>query len=371
MNGVNGKVLAWARKRKDLSRADVAKKFKISEEIVENWESGNDAPKYQILEKLAYEIYQIPLAGFFVSKIPVDVDPEAKFRRLLSGASNQISIKRLIHKAARFQAYVEEISEGLSKWEKRPKVKIAQNTIRENLLEILQLDSSYASGIKLPEDHFDLLREKLYDVGIYVFKSAFKDDDISGFCLPSETYPVIMVNNSSTATRQIFTVIHEFCHILKDSFGLTKWNLSIGGDANLNERNEEHFCNSATADFLVPKSVLDGYLKIGNYNTEAFYEKIASELKISREIILRICLDRELINENTYSSFRAKWNSQIGKKGGSGGNYYYTQRTYLGKRYVNDVLSGYYQKKWDKFSASEYLDIKIDNFEKFEKWTRG
>jgi transcriptional regulator with XRE-family HTH domain len=49
-----------------LSVAEVAQMLKRPPEEIEAWESGEDAPTYPQLEKLAYQIYKRPLAVFFL-----------------------------------------------------------------------------------------------------------------------------------------------------------------------------------------------------------------------------------------------------------------------------------------------------------------
>ncbi len=57
-------------------------------------------------------------------------------------------------------------------------------------------------------------RQAVEDCGVFVFKAAFKQKDISGFCLMDESLPVIYLNNSTTKTRQIFSLLHELAHLL-------------------------------------------------------------------------------------------------------------------------------------------------------------
>ena len=37
---------------------------------------------------------------------------------------------------------------------------------------------------------FEIFREKFYELGIYVFKDAFKDNSVSGLCLNDDQYPI-------------------------------------------------------------------------------------------------------------------------------------------------------------------------------------
>ena len=58
-----------------------------------------------------------------------------------------------------------------------------------------------------------LARASIEDKGIFVFKDAFRDDSVDGFCLVHEQFPVIYLNNSRSAVRQIFSLFHELAHL--------------------------------------------------------------------------------------------------------------------------------------------------------------
>jgi len=66
---------------------------------------------------------------------------------------------------------------------------------------------------------FEIYRERFYDLGISVFKESFKDNSVSGLCINDTTHPVIMVNNSMSFARQIFTLFHELYHLISDTSG--------------------------------------------------------------------------------------------------------------------------------------------------------
>ncbi len=68
---------------------------------------------------------------------------------------------------------------------------------------------------------FKAWRHALENAGVFTFKGSFNDRFLSGFCLLHERNPIIMVNNSNSFTRQIFTLIHELGHILYGVNGIT------------------------------------------------------------------------------------------------------------------------------------------------------
>src|SRR5438128_1859509 len=82
MVGVNPKVLQWARERAGYSLDDVAEKLKKSTDVIEAWETGDQAPTYGQLETLAYTLYKRPIALFFFPEPPSEPEPNRSFRTL-------------------------------------------------------------------------------------------------------------------------------------------------------------------------------------------------------------------------------------------------------------------------------------------------
>ena len=87
---------------------------------------------------------------------------------------------------------------------------------------------------------------------------------------------------------------------------------------------------------------------------------------VSREFIFRKFLDRELIDQATYTQAARMWAEQGG--GGSGGNWYYTKIAYLGRDYINLAFSQYYQNRIDEIQLADYLDTKPRNLSSLEEY---
>ena len=64
------------------------------------------------------------------------------------------------------------------------------------------------------EEAFNQWREAIEQSGIFIFKDSFKDENVSGFCLHHDKFPLIYINSSNSKSRQIFTIFHELAHIL-------------------------------------------------------------------------------------------------------------------------------------------------------------
>ena len=374
VEGINPKMLRWARENNGLSISDVSSRLRCKIKEIEEWESGKAAPNYIQLEKLAYKIYKRPLASFFLSILPAEESPKREFRTLpefhmdslLPDTYGQI---RLAHF---FQISLSEIFEKVNP-AKNPIWKSLNLSTGESIVEQAQnirefLGIDMQIQMKWPDEENALKgwRQAIEDVGIFVFKNSFKQKEISGFCLRDENFPLIYINNSTTKTRQIFSLLHELSHILFRKNGISKFNINYIEELNEQEKISERLCNSIASEILVPKAdflyQISGLKKNAENWQDEYYEKIAKRYKVSREVILRKLLDEGYIEQAFYERKANYWSGQIKSKSGTGGNYYLTQRIYLSNRFSREVLSKYYNNKISIEQAAEMFNVKVKSF---------
>lgn len=200
-------------------------------------------------------------------------------------------------------------------------------------------------------------RTALLNVGVFVFKDAFRADDFSGFCLYDEEFPVIYVNNSSTKTRQIFTYFHELAHLIFHTSGIDKvrdrYVDRLVGDA----RQIEVICNSFAAQVLLPEDAFQRAMA-GRQATVATAEALAAQFHVSREVIFRRLRDQGKVPEDEYDRAVKQWNAQRQIQRAPGGNPYWTKIAYLGREYVALALSQYHQNRIAEGQLADFLDTK-------------
>jgi Zn-dependent peptidase ImmA (M78 family)/transcriptional regulator with XRE-family HTH domain len=365
---VTPEVIRWARARAGFSLQEAGKKFKN----IEDWESGIASPTYPQLERLA-ETFKVPVAVFFFPEPPVLPPISETFRTLPMQEFEQIPphIRQLLRKAKSFQINLNELTGG-----KNPAVRQITHdlslTTSEPVATMAQrvrsyLDTSVEGQTAWPSDEeaLDNWRQILLDVGISVFKDAFRDSGYSGFCLYDEEFPIIYVNNSSAKTRQIFTLFHELAHLLFQTSGIDTPSDSFVERLPDHERIIEIICNRFAAEFLLPDDVFREAFA-GKEPSESTAEELASRFHVSREFIYRKFRDRNLIDDATYSEAAQRWADQL--TSGTGGNYYYTRITYLGENYINLAFSQYYQNRINDVQLAEYLDIKPRHLSTLEEY---
>ena len=365
-------VITWARERAGFSITDASKTFRK----IEAWEAGESFPTYPQLEQLA-DKFKLPIAVFFFPDPPSIPPISESFRTLPEPQFEKIprEVHLLLRKAKALQLNLAELNQGIN-----PATRLITsdlsfptnvliNEMAGRVREYLGVTLEEQCAWPTDEEALVNWRQVLSDVGIFVFKDAFKVSDYSGFCLYDDTFPIIYVNNSSAKTRQVFTLFHEFAHLIFHTSGIdTREDEYIPALADDAQR-IEIICNRFAAQFLVPEEPFEAAFR-GKPVSEDTAEELAGLFHVSREVIFRKFLDRELIDEATYARAARLWAGQSG--GGSGGNWYYTKIAYLGRAYINLAFSQYYQNRIDEIQLADYLDTKPRNLSALEEhFARG
>ena len=282
-------LITWARKRAGFTLQEAAKRFSN----IEAWEAGTSLPTYPQLERMADE-FRIPVAVFFFPD-PPDMPPiRESFRTLPDTEFEQIPrrIGFLLRKAKAFQLNLAELSGG-----QNPAPRLitrdlefsstaAVTSVAANVREYLGVSLEQQAAWTNDEEALKAWRKILVDAGVFVFKDAFRLDEYSGFSLYDEVFPIIYVNNSSTNTRQIFTLYHELAHLLFRTSGIDPIEDSYVDRLSAQQKRIEVLCNRFAAEFLVPEQAFAAAIAELE-PSERTAELLATQFHVSREFIYR------------------------------------------------------------------------------------
>lgn len=373
---VNPCVLRWARETSGYTTEELVKKFarkKITVDVINAWEKGIYSPSYAQLERLAYEIFKRPLALFFFPEPPEEETPKESFRTLPREEIDFLDprLLYLIRKAKAKQENLKELFEGVNPAQKQIWVDVVvkrSDTISQVATTVrnyfgVHLGTQYSW--KSNDEALKYWRNLLEEHGVFVFKDAFKEEDCSGFCLYDPVFPLIYINNSQPKIRQIFTLFHELAHLLFKVGGVdfrsTDFIEKMSGD----NKHIEMFCNKFAGEFLVPSKDIKPQLQNQTID-DAILSRLAAKFSVSREVILRKCLDLDFISSIFYEKKVKEWEGRKQEQKDSRSDYYRTQGAYLSDRYIDAVFSRYYQGKISKSELADFLDMKESNIDKFE-----
>lgn len=363
---INPNLLKWARESAGYSIEEEKSKFPK----IEDWEKGTSRPTYSQLEKLS-EHYKRPIALFLFPNIPDEVPIEQSLRATSDEEVFSLSpkVRFLFRKAKTFQLYLKELYgdkyneqiENIS-WLKKTSMNIS--SLATEIRNYLSIDIEVQKKFKSEEKALEEWRQVLATNGVYVFKDSFLDDKVSGFCVYDEAFPIIYLNNSTSKTRQIFTLFHELAHLLLketflDVYDNEYWSL----EKELNS-NTEWSCDKFAASFLVPDNDISKNLTDKSISMERIQD-LAYLYKVSRHVILRKIWDLKLITKTQYFSYLQEIkssNDNFKRNKKQQGNYYSTKFSYLGKSYFTLVFKKYYRNEINELKAAEYLDVKVKSF---------
>ncbi|MDI9348940.1 MAG: ImmA/IrrE family metallo-endopeptidase [Candidatus Symbiobacter sp.] len=378
LTSVQPAMLKWAREKANISVAEAASALKIPESTIMDWEQGNESPTWSQLEKLAYNLYKRPAAIFFFPE-PPEIEIGTTEFRSMPGRDLELLDRDtilLIRKARAWQIALEELYDGHSPsahpiW-KEMSLSVNQSVISQ--AEILRQKIFFGINAEIKWSKSDLAlkvwRKAVENCGVFVFKNPFKQKDISGFCLEHEEFPVIVLNNSTSFSRQIFSLLHELVHVVLRRNAICSLNESIIDDLLESDREIEIFCNAVAANILVPqKEFLEKISTINKANliSENFIQEMANHYAVSRRVILRRLLDLNYVDKAFYNEKSDAWDKQLRPKSENlGGNYYSTQNSYLSQKFLQDVFSRYARSLLSREDASELIGIPAKNFDGLE-----
>lgn len=377
VTGVQSEILRWARKSIGLTVPDVAGMLKRKPEEIEAWELGTAAPTYPQLEKLAYQVYKRPLAVFFLPTAPEETLPQREFRTLPEADLRALSRDTYLHirRAHAYQIALQELFGVNNPAEKTiwNEISLSSEKGVTQQAEVIRkyLDVSLEEQITWKTDEHALKewRRAIESCGIFVFKAAFKQEDISGFCLMDKHLPVIYLNNSTTKTRQIFSLLHELAHLLFNMNGLSKFDTHYIDQLPKREKEIEKFCNAIAAEVLIPKMDFSTQAKQFPDNVEEVsdvqFSLLANRYAVSREAILRRFLDQGRVGKVFYEIKAKFWAEQKTQK--PGGNWYLSQGAYISDRFAREVIGRHYRHQISLEQAADLLGIKPKNYSGFEE----
>ncbi|MDR3256749.1 MAG: ImmA/IrrE family metallo-endopeptidase [Endomicrobium sp.] len=316
---INPNVLKWARDSIGLYPSDVIKKLgrkTITEENLIDWEKGRDYPTVHIAKILA-KMYGIKFIALYLQDIPKNIKPLKDFR-----VSNPNFFSRnFVFLMREIQGKQEWLKEYLTSKGTKPLnfvnsiglndgVKKAVQSINDLLLSENRLKPKAEESLKF-------LVEKIESLGIFVsignsfnghYLYAVESSEARGFAIADKIAPFIFINSKDSKKAQLFTLIHEFCHLLLGESG-------VSDVSNRNNKPTEVFCNKATAEFLMPA---DKFMEVWNdATTDGLNERIkklkdtfpASTLSIiikiyELKLIDKAIFDKEYRNcKNDYAKF--------------------------------------------------------------------
>lgn len=361
---------------------------------LEEWMNGKKKPTFNQIQKLAKKL-RIPYTYLLVSE-PIEEEipllnyrtmdseyMEKPSRDLIDTIKNverkhEFSVEYKMESGFEPLSYVGEISLNQS-------IKEITDYTREllNIPVYWQKEARRNRSLQEGSMEFNYFREKIQSIGTYVFVRGYvgrnthrslNPDEFRAFVFVNDFAPTIFINTQDSKNGQLFSLIHEFVHVL-----LGEPELFNQTDNRIHQQTRsqevEKICNAVTAEILVPTQTFKERWKTTKSTT--LYSKaqqLSDYFRVSKTVIVRKALDNEFIEKNDYyaiarknqEEFR-KWKEEQKKKDSRPG-YYSVMNHYMDANFYQEVHSTYYEGNLDYTETMNILGIKNrKGFKELEK----
>jgi Zn-dependent peptidase ImmA (M78 family) len=345
---------------------------KIDAFTIEEWENGHDLPSLSELRKLG-EAYKRPLAIFFLAEPPLKFDAQREFRRLAGIKPGKASPELL--QSLRWAAYRRDAAielhriTGETTNHLRAVLHPGQDSEEAgaHIRELLGITIKTQFAWEGEYAALNAWRAAIEAKGILVFQtSQMEVEEMRATCIPDAPFPVILLNSNDAVYGRVFSLLHEFAHILLHAGG--HQTSRMVGERLPEEQPLEVAANAFAAAALLPKTIFERLVKIYpsvvSGDNEALYT-LSQKLSTSSEVIMRRLATLGLVSEALYRKKRDAWLA-LGKanKSRTQGGPRIEVKTISkdGPGYTRMVLSAFDQRLISTNTASDYLGVKPCHF---------
>lgn len=371
-------VLRWARESVGLTVLAAARRLGVPDNRVDLWERGEAQPTVVQLRKAA-TVYKRPLGVFFLAEPPQDFDAMRDFRRHTDADGGQWSPelhgeyrRAQVQRDNALELFELEDEQPPSSWQidDLPQDTEAAGAVaRARLLTHAVLP--LPSGVGTPYGHLNAWTAALEEAGVLVLatsRGGVSPREMRAFSLHFTTLPIIVANGADGARGRLFSLLHEYAHLMLHTSGLC--DTVTDPRATTPDRQLEARCNAIAAAMLMPAGeVLAQPLVVARVSQpeEWTYDDLrtaAAAFGVSAEAFLRRLTTLGRTTQRFYQrrrdEFLAAYEADEARARVTGGNWYRNTARDLGKGYVRQIADAYHRHTIDSYTAASYLNVKVD-----------
>lgn len=235
MSEINPKQITFARVRRRLTKAQLAKDIGITSRSLQNYEKGEFAPDSETLAKIAQRL-NFPQQFFFLDEdMPEIREHSVSFRKL----SKMTEAMKDCTFAAGAIAFT--VNQWIEDRFNLPTAELPDLSELEPEEAAVTLRRMWGLGNAPIPNMIHLLESK----GIRVFSLAEETRDVDAFCVWHENKPFVFLNTMKSAERSRFDAAHELGHLVRDVYTMQH------GGAHGPEIEQQ--ANAFASAFLMPK----------------------------------------------------------------------------------------------------------------------
>lgn len=384
---INPKLLVWARNSVGLSINDLAKKINTSAKKVEDWETGLAKPTISQLRNIA-KVLKRPIAIFYLPEPPKTFDAMKDFRKIAGfehisqSPSIFVEIRRAHYKRDIALELIQDMGENYNLFKQIISLSNNYEIAAKNIRATLSISYETQKKWKDAYDAFNSWKDMIEKKGVLVFQTSHTSridvGEMRGFSISQEILPVIVINSKDSMHGKIFTLLHEYVHILLHNSGIC--DLTNYDSPQTEDQKIETFCNMIAGEILVPnENILNEDIVKKQSSKETWSLEDLSILSriysVSQEVILRRLLILSKTTPSFYENKRKefiKYYKKLEEEKSEGAPpYFRLVMRNNGTSFIKIVLEAYHQEVINSSQLSDFLGMKLKHLEKIESSIYG
>jgi len=365
---VNGRVLQWARQIRGLDINDAATLLGISSTELRAYENENKRPLVGFLRLMSAK-YQINFSSLLMPEpLPIrkrPVDHRKRNRRQRLTIDTLVAIEEVTQALDTFQdisgaraRIIPPLNIGMADLGDDPEDVAARE--RKRLGVTLQEQWAW-NGLAHARRQW---RRRVESRGVFTYMIPMPLDELSGFSILRGKVAAICINDKEpTEGAKIFTLFHEYAHLLLRQTGISDEN---------NENAVERFCNDFAASFLIPRSALS--VMVSDVKTPYEFsasdvKRLATRFRVSNRAIALRLEKTGLAPKGFYARRTAPWDlptERVQQTGDAQPSYVTLRIKRIGRLHATTVLQAFKRRAINSADAAELIGIQLSSFPKVE-----
>jgi len=208
MSEINPKQIAFARVRRRVTKAQLAKELGVTSRTIQNYETGASPPDPVTLSKIA-QLLNFPQQFFFIDEDMPEIREHAVSFRKLSKMTDTMKACTFATGAIAFK-----VNQWIEERFNLPTAELPDLSDLSPEEAASTLRRMWGLGNAPIPNMVHLLESK----GIRVFSLTEETRDVDAFCTWYEEKPFVFLNTVKSAERSRFDAAHELGHLVRDIY---------------------------------------------------------------------------------------------------------------------------------------------------------
>lgn len=384
---VNPAVLKWVMDNEGWEVDELAGASGLSPERIRGWTTTESYISMHDLKKMSAK-FRRPMSVLLMAEAPATTVP--RYRRG-GGSAAGSRPPRAVLEVIRRARYVQDNAAALLDAMGRKAEPDVRKATRGQSPESAAAENAAALGIEPPrrtgqgegrdKRRYNEIRKKIESHNVLTMQEKIPEDGMAGFALVDANPAVILVNWNDPPRRRIFTILHEYAHVLLNDGSVCHASdtPADNGDGTINV---EQWCDRFAGAVLMPRDEFGGALRDAHEAADGDPFKAVAELsnkfcvsKMATAVRAACVIDNAGLKA-AYSRCCSVLNQEVkGSNKKSAGSeddkvphmkQDVKRMIQKGRRYASLVAAASESGVITTSTALDYLEIKLKNFERLK-----